>query len=71
MRKKRRMRRGKRRKLQKKKNVKIKIYQNNIRGLACKQDCLENILENNANPDIVLLNDTATRGKRKIKIKVI
>ena len=59
----------KRRKTRKEKTVKIKIFQNNIRGLACKQESLEDILENKVKADIVILNETATRGKRKINLK--
>ena len=49
--------------------VVLKIYQNNIRGFTSKKESLEDILENKVKADIVLLNETATRGKTRIKIK--
>ena len=51
------------------KTVKIKIYQNSIRGFSSKKESLEKILENIVKPDIVLLNETATRGNTKIILK--
>ena len=49
--------------------VTLKIYQNNIRGFASKKESLEDVLENKIKADIVILNETATRGKTKIKLK--
>ena len=48
-------------------SISMKIIQSNCDGLRSKKESIKEILEVEA-PDVLLLNDTALKGNRKVKI---
>ena len=61
-------RRGGRNKGNSKKKPDLKILQTNCDGYTSKKESVENIVEKR-HTDVLLLNDTALKGKRNVKIK--
>ena len=65
---KRGVRRGGRGKRRCKDKVEMKILQTNCDGFTSKKESIENIV-NDRQTDVLLLNETALKGKRKVKMK--
>ena len=66
--KKRGLRRDGRSKIKSKDKVNIKIIQTNCDGYTSKKESIENIV-NDRQTDVLILNDTALKGKRKVRMK--